>query len=304
MNKPIQSRFSSQFALPLQALSSNLGAIAAAIGLAVILGWLLNIQLLKSILPILPNMRVSSAFCLLLLGSALTLCHQNTNPKKPTHAAIAFIVFSLSSVTVFIAALSLLEAELTTAHFDWATQLWAFFLKPLTQGSPSSALLAPMPVNAALCFLLTGGALLLLNIGSAPVKLTQFTPIIVWLLSFLGLLEHFYSSIYFYVNGPYSGMAVHTAIALQLLSIGILYQHPDRGLMSLLTGSGAGSTMARRLLPITIFLPPILGGFCALGYHWQLYGEEMGIALSSTLDVLLFSGLIGWNARKLNLLDA
>ena len=54
-------------------------------------------------------------------------------------------------------------------------------------------------------------------------------------------------------------MALNTAIAFAILSVGILCARPDRGLMAVVSSTGAGGVMARRLLPAAILIPAVVG---------------------------------------------
>lgn len=168
----------------------------------------------------------------------------------------------------------------------------------------SIAIPGRMAPNTAVAFLASGLALLLLKSDRrSMVGLAQGMMVIAWFLSSVGLLRYFYGHVSFYTIEPLTGMGIHTAIAFQLLSVGIFFSLPKSGLIPLLTGNRAGSMMMRRLLPVTITLPVLVGGACALGHHLHFYEEAIEAALISTLDILLFTGLLSWKARSLNRID-
>ena len=58
-------------------LSLGLGYVGATIGGVILIGWLLDIAILKSLLPGLVTMKANTALGFLLIGSALVLAQEN-----------------------------------------------------------------------------------------------------------------------------------------------------------------------------------------------------------------------------------
>jgi PAS domain S-box-containing protein len=282
----------------LRSLSRKFSLGVILIGIVVILSWIFDIPLLKTVLPQLPTMKVNAAVCSVLAGVALRGWHQhfkvqNLKSQRKTQCLIfscAFLIILISSLTLF--------------EYGFNVDLGIdqlLFQQPEPVGS--LAVLGRMAPNTAFAFLLVGSALLLRSDRRPGICLAQAMAIITWLISFVGLLGHVYGSVYFYTAGSYTGMAIHAAISLQLLSIGILCALPHSGFMPLITSGGAGSMMMRRLLPVAIALPLLVGGLSVLGHHLHLYSDRVEDVLFSTLNILVFSGLVGWNAEVLNRVD-
>src|SRR5215475_10412700 len=95
-------------------------------------------------------------------------------------------------------------------------------------------------------------------------------------------------------------MALPTAVAFLLLSIGILCARPDRGLTAVVMSDDAGGVLARRLLPAAVLIPPFLGWLRLAG---QQAGTELSLTLSIVLNILLFTVLIWVISRSLNRAD-
>lgn len=74
-------------------------------------------------------------------------------------------------------------------------------------------------------------------------------------------------------------------------------------LKALIGGNGAGSLMARKLLPIGIFLPVLVKGICAIGYRYSVCTLEIQFTIEGVLNIMVFSGLVCWIAYRLNDLD-
>ncbi|MBW4694773.1 MAG: PAS domain S-box protein [Lyngbya sp. HA4199-MV5] len=292
-----------------RSLSKKLSLVVILIGFGVILGWVFDLSTLKMLLPYLPTMKFNAALCFILSGCSLWLWHQQTSAsvalsgRQWQHSKrIQLVSFNLAFFMTPIALLTLIEYGFKlNLGID---QLW------MLQPEPVGSLAVPgrMAPNTAVAFLLTGLALMLMSRSnsyrrSIPIGLAQGMVLLVWLISFIGLLGHVYGSVYFYTAGSYTGMALYTAIAFQILSVAMLCALPDRGLMPLLTSSGAGSLMMRRLLPFAIALPFLAGSFSLLGYQVQFYSKEVEAALASALNILVFAGLVSWNAQLLNRID-
>jgi hypothetical protein len=95
---------------------------------------------------------------------------------------------------------------------------------------------------------------------------------------------------------------VETAFGL-VLSIGLLCAQPEGGLMAQVMSESSGGKTARRLLPVAVALPFLVGWLSqiAKGAGWLGPGEDT--AVFTFLLILVFSILIWINARVLNTLD-
>ena len=74
--------------------------------------------------------------------------------------------------------------------------------------------------------------------------------------------------------------------------------------MAIISSSGAGGVMARRLLPATILIPAAAGW---MRWYAQAHGvvdEVMGLSLFVLANIVVFSVFIWWNAASLNRTDA
>ncbi|AFZ18119.1 PAS domain-containing protein [Allocoleopsis franciscana] len=283
----------------LQCFSQKISLVLVLVGFTVIGGWALDIAVLKGILLGLPTIRVNTAVGFLLGGTSLRLWHWELNRKKTNGTE------KIQSLSCSVACLIVLIALLTLIQYGFNVNLgidqW-LMQQPEPLGSTAAS--GRMAPNTALAFLLEGLALLLLSLPRPHDLAVQGMALGAGILGFLELLGYVYGSADLYPTGSFTGMAVHTAIAFLLLSSGVLCARPDRGMMLLVNSDSAGSLMARRLLPLAIVLPPLLGGLSHLGYQWHLYTEEVQATLASICDILLFSGLIGWNSYMLNRLDS
>jgi PAS domain S-box-containing protein len=94
-------------------------------------------------------------------------------------------------------------------------------------------------------------------------------------------------------------MALNSSLAFGLLSLGVLFARPDRGLMALLVSDSAGGATARGLLPAAILIPVAIGAVKLWGEKLNLFGANAGTALFAASTSLVFALLIWWNAQSL-----
>ncbi|MCD6023934.1 MAG: aphA [Fibrobacteria bacterium] len=83
----------------------------------------------------------------------------------------------------------------------------------------------------------------------------------------------------------------------------LLLQHPNFGVMRVLSGEGFGSAVMRRLLPTTIVLLLLLGWMLAIGEEMHLYPASFGESMYAVLAISGFSGMLVTTAIYLNRLD-
>jgi PAS domain S-box-containing protein len=278
----------------LQSFSKKAGIAVIAIGCTVMLGWIFDLQLLKSIFPELPSMKANTAFCFILSGLSLFL-QQRRRAKstiiKPQKIDKALIVSS-SLLIILISLFTLIQYS---SNLDLGIDQLLF-----KDNSNLTSISAPgrMAPNTATAFLLQGTALLLLSLRRPKYLRVQILSCCAFLIAYLGLIGYIYGKPFFYTIG-YTGMALHTSVAFMLLSLGLLFASPERGLIAVIVSDRAGGIMARRLLPQAMVIPTLAGYFIISGERLQAYSPELGISLLSILNAIVFTVLIWQNAKSL-----
>jgi len=275
--------------------SLSSGVIAAGVGIAVLLGWQFEIDGLKRVFPDLPTMKANTALSFVFAGSALALL------SKPSMSAElrARIGFALTAIVVLIATLTLVE-YLAGINLGIDQLLYS-------DTSNSIGVIHPgrMSLATAAAFFLVGTSLLILDVetgrGNRP---AEWLALMTAAICFLALLGYLYGAKSLQRIVPYASMALHTAAAMWLLSVGILLTRPGRGLVGLLMTKGAGGAMGRRLLPAAILLPPLLGWIRLWGQKKGWYDTEFGLALLVAALVVVLTVLIWRNVARFNLFDA
>jgi PAS domain S-box-containing protein len=278
-----------------QSFSKKASIAVIAIGCTVILGWIFDLQLLKSILPGLVTMKANAAVCFILGGFSLFIQQRRrAGLTARKHQKIAnCLIFSCSFLIILISLLTLAEYRFNLdLGIDQLLFKESYALT--SRGTPGR-----MGPNSAAAFLLLGTALLLLSERRPKYLRVQILSCCAFLIAFLGLIGYIYGKALFYRIGDYTGMALHGSAAFMLLSFGILFASPERGLIAVIASERAGGIMARRLLPQAIIIPPLVGYFILSGERLQAYRPEVGISLLSVLNVMIFTVLIWQNSKTL-----
>jgi signal transduction histidine kinase len=158
--------------------------------------------------------------------------------------------------------------------------------------------------DTGLCLALLGAALLLLDWESRPrLWPAQFMALISAAISLTSLLGHAYGAEAQDNLARYNPMALPTAATCLVLSVGTLWARPGRGLIAAVTADDPGGVLARRLLPIAVLTPAVIGWLRLVAEHRGLLSLEIGLAIMVVVSILLFTALIVTTCRSLNRAD-
>ncbi len=274
------------------AIVRGAAGLSVFIGLLVLTGWALHIPTLKSLLPNFVAMKVNTAGCFIFLGLALFGAAQPSGKPVWRRAAIV-----LSSLCLAVAGITGLEYL-----FGWNAGIDELFAKDVIPAGEKffAGRMSPISVFNFLCL---SSALVLLAARRLP-HWVQILAGCVGFTTLLVLVGTTYGVASFHTYGRSTAVALHTSIALIGLSIGIVAATGHVGIMSLLTSRGAAGAVARRLFPAAILAPAVAGWLRAWGEHSGLFTSEFGIAILSVSNVVVFSGLVWWNAHYLRKAEA
>ena len=269
-----------------RAVSRVAGGIVAAVGFLVLAGWLFDIPTLKSILPGLATMKANTALAFMLAGSSLWLAS-----IKHENQRIDLVAKTCAMLTILIGLLTLSEYI-----FSRNLGIDQFLFKdPL---APENAYPGRMSLVTALNFSLLGFSLLLVDRPQYR-RLVEVFCFAVLLVAVLALIGYAYGIPALYQFFPYASVALHTVFAFSILCAGILFAHPNQGVMQIFSSDDLGGAMARRLLPAAIVIPFVLGWLLFAGQRAGLYDSTLRLVLFTVSNVIIFAILILWNARLL-----
>ncbi|MBV9126358.1 MAG: methyl-accepting chemotaxis protein [Planctomycetes bacterium] len=290
---PLAATSDPQLAARLRSASQVAAALVVVTGVLVLVGWVLDIDVLRSILPNYVAMKANTAIGFTLAGLALWLRREELGTGGTLHLARGCAL-----VVLLIGFLTLCEYLFSQ---DLGIDQLLFVDRTTVVGS---APLGRMAAVTATAFLLTGLALLLLDVerprGVWP---AQFLSLAVGLLALVGLVGYVYRVTSYYTLARFTQMAIHTVTAFLLLCAGLLCARPERGLMAVISMRSAGGTVARRLLPAAILVPLVVGWLRARGQELDLFDRDLGAALVVVVCMVFFAGLTWWNAAFVHRTD-
>lgn len=259
-----------------------------AISLVVLAGWWLDVPMLRSVLPSWTAMVVNTASALLILGLGLWCATLG-------ESQVGCLVRRLgASLAMLIGGLTLVEYVM---QVDLAIDLLLPFEHQRNQPVLYPGRMAPA---TALCILLSGLSLLLLN---SRTLLPQALAIATLCVSLTAVIGYMFDVSALYTVGLYSSMAIHTAIALFLLNSGILALQQRSELIELLISDTAGGRMARSLLTSVPLVVLGIGAVLLAGERQGYYDNRFSLALMATLSIVTLVAVILRTANHLRWVD-
>ena len=162
-----------------------------------------------------------------------------------------------------------------------------------------------MSVITAVNFVFFGlGALAAKRHGSSWERCFVACDVLGLLIAFLALLGYAYDAPLLYHPLPSTSIAVHTAAAGATMFVGLAATRPDLGWFGLARSGGAGGRLARHLLPIVVFVPPVLGWLRLKGEEAGFYDARLGLALFAVSNVAVLTAVAWLASRRADRLDA
>jgi PAS domain S-box-containing protein len=273
----------------LSLLPRYFAGIVIALNSVILLGWILNFDILKHPIPDQFPVEPNTAIGFLLTGISLWLLTDRNTSASRRHVAKA-----CAGVVAFLGMLTVSE------HFFTVDLMVNHLFVKEAASAVGSSFLNRMAPNAAFNFTLLGLAFVCVDLFDN--KLTYLLTVVVSMVTALALFGYMY-------GGPvaipqYTQMALPTAVCFALLSAGTFVARPENTAFSTLTSKGMGGLMARRLLPAAIGLPLILGWLKIVGEQYGLYDTVFGAALLVLIMMVSLSVLVAFTARNLNKIEA
>jgi diguanylate cyclase (GGDEF)-like protein len=281
--------------LPILDLIARWGAaIVVCVGAAVVFGWYLHIQTLKSVIPGFETMKINTALGFVISGSALWFLHTSTPGSNARYAVrtLALCVIAISALTL---------AQDISAHDFGIDQLIMRDIHPGAQALHPGRM-APV---TGVCFLTVGIALLGLKSRHPRVAIfAHWLTLLPLFLSLLAIMGYAYGVRSLYEVKPFSSMAGHTALVFFILTLSIKAADPMHGIANIIASDTAGGLLCRRLLPTVPLALFVLGYLSLLGQRAGYYDTVFGLALMVSVSIIisvLAVVLTAYTLRKVDL---
>jgi methyl-accepting chemotaxis protein len=257
------------------------GGVVLAWAFFVWIGWRFDYPGLTSVLPGCKAMSPLSAVAFFFAGSGLFLWNVACPARKRVHQ----VAIGLGAAVVLIGLFRLLEIV-----FDKEWGFNALFPLQVTNMAPPTAV----------AFILLGFALCSMGVGTwRGISLVECFVLVPILIALLVLVGYGYRIQPLYSVSSAVPVSFPSALLIMILSAGILYSCPDRGLMGLVTLKTAAGRMVRHLMTGSMVLLFTLGWLRLEGERSGLYSSDIGFALFMMSNIVLLGMLIFRNASQL-----
>lgn len=275
----------------LRSLSIIFASLTFSIGFAVLLGWILDVEVLKRIHPSLVNMKANTAVCLMLVATAVFLSQDSSvSTMKRRIAQVCAVIVALVGLIT-----------LSQHVFGWNVGLdQLLFYESREEAGQSFP--GRMGVAASLNFFFLGIAISLLDARSTRwFRLSNISVLTVVAITLLVFLYYFYG-IDIEPVALYFTIALHTVVAFLSICAAIFLVRPERGLLATLLGNSPGGVLARRMWP-ALLLIVVLGWIRTIARNENWISMGFATAAFVLAILLIFVALIWWTALTLNRTD-
>lgn len=279
------------------AVSEILSVLIFLGGCAVLLGWALDIPALKSVLPGLVTMKANTALAFALSGASLWLFQSKRKDDRRFQIMAAICSFVVLGIGLLTISEYLSGRDLGIDQFLFKESPDAVFTS-----SPGR-----MAFNTAINFTATGLALLFLYSPQTKSRcfFVQVLMLPVGIISTLSLAGYFYDAPPLVLGIRFStAMALHTAVLFLFLFFGIWYCRPGCGIMTLVSSEAIGGKLIRRIFPIAVLIPLILGWLKLQGERSGVITNEFGVSFVAVGNLTLMLLYIYFLSFWLNQADA
>ncbi|HEY6927722.1 MAG TPA: response regulator, partial [Steroidobacteraceae bacterium] len=271
-----------------------MAAASFAVAVLILLGWALDLTILKSGMPGERATQPLSAVCFALCSISLGLSTERCILCRLVTRGCAMLVLGVAIVTVWQNALDV----------DWGLDQF-LFSDAVAHEQPGPYLRPGRPAAGTLVALGLLCSSLLLIRARTPAARSLF----VWLStigSFLSatiLLAYLYNLHALYALGFYATVGLNSGIALSLLFYGVLLRRADLGWMRLLAAASAGAVSARRILVWTASLFVVLAVVVRLGRSALLDGGGFEVLLLAVGGFGVLLAALLSHTRRLDALE-
>jgi PAS domain S-box-containing protein len=278
-----------------QALQSKLPVYFSisvmAVCLLALAGWIFDIAILKRPADFLPAMNPLSAILFLIAavtGLALSAGQQNSLYLKAAGAGALFVLLVATARCADI-----------LLNLNWQIDRVLFANQLLNDGM--FHFINGMGLNTAAGFVLLALAIALSATNNFKYKrLANLAAFIVLIIGLFSILGYLYEVPEFFYALNYMPISLQSAGCFVLMACAVFLINANAAFMFTVTSPLLGGLLARRLIPVILFLPVALG-FLRLWLSWHIrFSAELGVAALTSGIIVVFFGLVWYLAHQLN----
>jgi PAS domain S-box-containing protein len=269
-------------------LSVIFSIIVTLVGLLVLIGWITDITLFKSILPHWISMKANAAICFLLAGIILILVNLDKQNRTTRWLTLIFSIF-----VFIIGTVTLLEYI-----FRFNAGIDELFFKDRTTEFKEIPPGRQSPFSAAY-FMLFGFCYFPGIYERIRVSLFQLLHIISGIFVLAAAMSYLLGS---YIIAGISLdfiFIIHSTIAFLFLIVAVLFSQPEKGYMKLVSSNTTGGKIIRKFLPAFLFIFVVIGWLGLRGEQTGLFNTVFSVSLLIILMIIIFSFILFSGAASL-----
>lgn len=259
---------------------------AAGLGGIVLFGWIFDVSALTRISSQYVSMKVTTAVCFILSGTALVLRLARPGSRGAKRVSIGMVLVTVGIAgEALVGTITAVDLGHGGALFEDTGALGARpgLMSPLTAGN----------------FLLIATASILLWWPARVAWLRETLAAVVAVVAYAGLIGYLFGAESPQSFGLVTRMALHTALGFSLLSTAVLCAAPDVAPFDVFVSRGAGGQLTRRLVPVVVLLFPAIGALRLQAQRLGLVSTELGLALMVIVTGMILIGVVLWTSDSL-----
>jgi diguanylate cyclase (GGDEF)-like protein len=269
------------------------GAVLTMALAVVVVGWGMNVAAVRSVFPGAVGMKAQTGFGLIAGAAALLLLGGGAGGRRRSAGLALALVPALLGTLVLVE--YVFGVRLGTDELIFTDQVGR------ARGIAHPGRFAP---TTAVCFELLAAALLALDSGRRwrwrPAELLAIPIFVVAVMSLIG---YAYSIPAFYGPASAAKMAVNTALCFVALAIGLLIARPRGRFLELATTTDPGGVMVRRMVPLCLTVPLVLGWLHLRTVGWGVFDDHVGTWWLAATMVAGLVGMMWWCGGTLSRAD-
>jgi PAS domain S-box-containing protein len=279
--------------IALRRAGNAIALVVIAIGLIAVVGWVLQRPELTTLAPGFVSMKFNAALGVIVC--ALSLLGQPRG--RPGGAFGRAVRRGCSLLAITLGAATLLQ---DVVGRDFGIDQLLMPAGDDAVGTPSPGRMAP---GTALSLVLIALALLLMDARRHHLRCrAEVAALLTMLLPFLTVVGYAFGVRMLVGITATTQMALSTAVAFLLLALGVVLTVNCKVVRRLLSRD-AGGVLTRRLLPLVVCFPVLLGWLRLQGQRHGFYDLEFGLGIMVALSTLLLATVVYWTADTLGRTD-
>jgi PAS domain S-box-containing protein len=265
-----------------RAAARGVGFLVLALSVAVDIAWALDFDAFNSVLPGSPETRFWTASGLGLVALLIAFPPPHRSPLRSRvwrFGAVVVIAVNAFFLLEYAAGVSIAQDN-------------PFNLDPSSSRFPRRP-----PAMAALNLMLLGIASL--QLARNRVRQAQWVALVVLAIAVVALNAYAFDASRLFSIGVFSTMTLRSAIATLLLSLALLSLTAGAGFMTLISGSGNGSLLVRRILPASMVAQLLVGSATYQAVDHLDASPPFAFAVGATLSMGIVAVLVGYQGHTL-----